>query len=87
MICSLIRFGELILVAGPELLINVNIKASGISFVKTLASDSGKVFTMNVLSMKTVNMPRVARNVLSLELIGRAANPSGALLDLEIIGD
>jgi hypothetical protein len=83
----LIRFGELILVAGPELLINVNIKASGVSFVKTLASDSGKVFTMNVLSMKTVNMPRVAGNVLSLELIGRATNPSGALLDLEIVGD
>jgi hypothetical protein len=87
LICSLIRFGELILVAGPELLININIKASGVSFVQTLASNSGKVFSMNILSMKTMNMSRVARNMLSLELMSRATNPSGALLDLEIVRD
>ena len=87
MISSLIRFGEFILVAGPELLININIKASGVSFVKTLACNSGKVFSMNILSMKTVNMSRVARNMLSLQLMSRATDPSGALLDLEIVGD
>ena len=75
------------MVAGSELLINVDIKPSRVSFVKALTSDSGKVFSMDVLSMQTMDMSRVARDVLPLELMSWAANPSGALLDLEIVGD
>ena len=87
MIFSLVRFGEFVLITGSKLLIDNEIKASGIASVETLSSDSGKVFSMDILCMKTMDVTGVTGNVLSLEFMSRATDPCGALLDLEIVGD
>jgi hypothetical protein len=87
LISSLVWLGELVLVAGPELLIHAEVKAGGVAFVEALSSDSGKVFSMNILRMKTMDVTGVTRNMLSLDFVSRTTDPCATLLDLKIIGD
>lgn len=85
----LIRLLVLILIRSPVLLILqshlsylIDIDSLGVAIVHALRRHSRKVLTINILCMQPLDMPRVSRDVLLLQLMSGSADPGHPVLDV-----